>query len=116
MSGAARKQAPRLARPAVRYWKGKAPKDAADVASDSDEEEDLEVEEEGDVLIGGDQDIIEEDEDGVPIRKEPTRAVKSMNVSLKNVDISQDGKVIVAGRVESGRTAMEDAGELCYTM
>ena len=31
---------------------------------------------------------------------------KAMNIALKNVDI-KDGKVIVAGREESGRTLME---------
>lgn len=105
---AARKQAPRLARPAARYWKGKAPKGVTDAPSDSDEEDAPEVDEEGDVLIGGDQDIVEEDDEGMPIKQEPAKAVKAMNVSLKNVDISKDGKVTVAGREESGRTAMED--------
>jgi hypothetical protein len=112
MSGVARKQAPRLARPAARYWKGKAPKGVADVPSDSDEDESPEVEEEGDVLIGGEQDIVEEDDEGVSLRKQPIKAVKSMNVSLKDVNISRDGKVTVAGREESGRTAMEEDGEL----
>ncbi|KZP32431.1 hypothetical protein FIBSPDRAFT_775220 [Athelia psychrophila] len=108
---AARKQAPRLARPAARYWKGKAPKGVTDAPSDSDEEDAPEVDEEGDVLIGGDQDIVEEDDEGMPIKQEPAKAVKAMNVSLKNVDISKDGKVTVAGREESGRTAMEDESE-----
>jgi len=112
MSGVARKQAPRLARPAARYWKGKAPKGVANVPSDSDEDESSEVGEEGDVLIGGEQDIVEEDDEGVPLRKQPIKAVKSMNVSLKDVNISRDGKVTVAGREESGRTAMEEDGEL----
>jgi microfibrillar-associated protein 1 len=115
MSGAARKQAPRLARPAARYWKGKAPKGVADVPSDSDEGEESEVEG-GDVLIGGEQDIVEEDDDGVPLRRDPVKAVKAMNVSLKDVNISRDGKVTVAGRGESGRTAMEEDGKYpCYS-
>lgn len=72
MSAAPRKPAPRLARPAARYWKGKAPKgvDATAVDSDdSDVEEAQEVEEEGDVLIrdlAGDE---EEDEDGLEVQK-----------------------------------------------
>ncbi|KAF8213687.1 splicing factor, Prp19-binding domain-containing protein [Mycena galopus ATCC 62051] len=105
-----RKQAPRLARPAVRYWKGKAPKDVdVDADSDSDEEEVQEVAEEGDVDIGGDQDIVSEDDEDVkpvPVVQKP--ATKAMNVALRDVNISKDGKVIVAGREESGRTAMED--------
>ena len=112
MSGTVRKQAPRLARPAARYWKGKAPKGAADVPSDSDEDEEPEIEEGGDVLIGGEQDIVEEDDDGVPLRQDPAKSAKSMNVSLKDVNISKDGKVMVAGREESGRTAMEEDGEI----
>ncbi|KAJ7651978.1 microfibrillar-associated protein MFAP1, Zn finger, CCHC type protein [Mycena polygramma] len=116
MSTANRKQAPRLARPAARYWKGKAPKGVADVDSDSDEEEAGSVNEEdgGDVDIGGDQDIVPDDDDDddarpvVPVASKPT---KSMNVALRDVNISKDGKVIVAGREESGRTAMEEEDE-----
>lgn len=104
-----RKQAPRLARPAARYWKGKAPKGVVDVDSDSDAEEAPLPEEEGDVQIGGEQDIVDEAQETTQLRKQP---MKSMNVSLKDVNISKDGKVIVAGREESGRTAMEDEGSL----
>lgn len=100
---AARKQAPRLARPAARYWKGKAPKGVVDVDSDSDAEEAGSPQEEGDIQIGGDQEIIDED-----VKPRPT--AKGMNVSLRDVNISKDGKVIVGGREESGRTAMEDEG------
>ncbi|KAK0464173.1 splicing factor, Prp19-binding domain-containing protein [Armillaria novae-zelandiae] len=108
---APRKQAPRLARPAARYWKGKAPKGVAEVDSDS-EEEAPDVEEEGDVLIGGEQDIVQEDDEDLPTAQNVSRAkIKSMNVSLKDVNISKDGKVIVAGRDESGRTALEDEEE-----
>lgn len=102
-----RKQAQRLARPATRYWKGKAPKGVTDVASDSDDEEDDEGQlEGGDVSMAGEQDIVEEDkEEPAPIlAKQPGKA---MNVALRDVNISQEGKVIVAGREESGRTAVE---------
>lgn len=103
MSSAPRKPAPRLARPAARYWKGKAPKGADGVPSDSDEDEEIQQpEEEGDILIG-DQDFGEEDEVEAPVRVVP----KSINVTLKDVSISKDGKVIVAGREESGRTELE---------
>ena len=100
MSSAPRKPAPRLARPAARYWKGKAPKGADEVPSDSDEEEELQRQEgEGDIQIG-DQDFgEEEDEDGPPIRAVAKPVVtKAINVALKDVNISKDGKVIVAGR------------------
>ncbi|KAJ7102469.1 microfibrillar-associated protein MFAP1, Zn finger, CCHC type protein [Mycena belliarum] len=112
MSGAARKQAPRLARPAVRYWKGKAPKGVADADSDSEEEEAGSVQgEDEDVDIGGDQDIIPEDDDEDVKPVIPSKPAKSMNVALRDVNISQDGKVIVAGREESGRTALEEEDE-----
>jgi len=111
MSSAPRKPAPRLARPAARYWKGKAPKGAGEVPSDSDEEEELQQPEEGDIQIG-DQDFGEEEdeEDEPPIRAVTKLATaKSINVALKDVNISKDGKVIVAGREESGRTELEGA-------
>ncbi|KAL0065648.1 hypothetical protein AAF712_007289 [Marasmius tenuissimus] len=99
MSGTTRKQAPRLARPAAIYRPGRAPK----------------VEEEGDVLIGGDQDIVQEDEgeeeETMPMRKAPVAKLKAMNVALKDVNISKEGKVIVAGKDESGRTAAEEEEE-----
>ena len=68
MSSAPRKPAPRLARPAARYWKGKAPKGAGEALSDSEEEEEFQQQEgEGDIQIG-DQDFGEEDEDELAIR------------------------------------------------
>lgn len=104
----ARKQAPRLARPAARYWQGKAPKGVADVDSDSDAEEVPEADE-GDVPIGGDQDIvIEDDDEDIPLRPETIKVSKPINIALKDVNISKDGKVIVAGREESGKTALEE--------
>jgi len=109
MSSATRKPAPRLARPAARYWKGKAPKGAGEVPSDSDEEEELQQpEEEGDIQIG-DQDFEgEEDEEEPPLHAVAKPVVtKSINVALRDVNISKDGKVIVAGREESGRTELE---------
>ncbi|KAJ7480103.1 microfibrillar-associated protein MFAP1, Zn finger, CCHC type protein [Mycena galericulata] len=108
----ARKQAPRLARPAVRYWKGKAPKGVADADSDSDQEEEAgSVGEGDDVDIGGDQDIIpEDDEEAEGLKPLPPvqKPAKIMNVALRDVNISKDGKVIIAGREESGRTAVEN--------
>ncbi|KIY45295.1 hypothetical protein FISHEDRAFT_49658 [Fistulina hepatica ATCC 64428] len=104
MSATVRKQAPRLPRPAVRYWKGKAPKGVQiDVDSDSEESaiEPDNVEEDEDIPIAGDQDIV--DEETATERKQ-----RAFNVALKDVNISRDGKVVVAGREESGRTIMEE--------
>lgn len=95
---------------AGRYWKGKAPKGVAEAPSDSEEEEDQEqVQEEGDVPIGGEEDFVkEEEEESLPTRPTETKSARALNVSLKDVNISRDGKVIVAGREESGRTLMEE--------
>jgi len=110
---ARRKPAPRLARPAARYWKGKAPKGADALSSDSDEDEGDEVqqvgEEEGDVPI---EDLEGDDDEGLEVAQTVVKgvgkaAVKGMNVSLRDVNISKDGKVIVAGREEVGRTQAE---------
>lgn len=114
MSGA-RKPAPRIARPAARYWQGKAPKGIVDVDSDSDAEEE-QVMEEGDVPIGGDQDIVDEDDEEMQLRTDAPKSMKSMNVTLKDVNISKDGKVIVGGREESGRTLEEEEEGACYEM
>jgi microfibrillar-associated protein 1 len=107
---AVRKQAPRPARPAARYWKGKAPKGVAEVATDSEsDEEPLAQDQDDDIAIGGEQDIVEEEDDNIPIRTDPVKMVKGMNIALRDVNI-RDGKVIVAGREESGRTALEEDG------
>ena len=56
MSG--RKQAPRPARPAARYWKGKAPKGIKEADSESDEEDTREqLDNGGDVPLGGEQEF-----------------------------------------------------------
>ena|SRR6267154_2056537 len=106
-----RKHTVKPTRAAGRYWKGKAPKGAAEFPSDSDEEEEEqpEVQEEGDVLIGGEQDIVEEEdeENALPMKTGQGGMVKTMNLTLKDVNISKEGKVIVAGREESGRTKLE---------
>lgn len=106
---APRKQAARLPRPAARYWKGKAPK-GADVPSDSDEEDEdedeVQVEQEGDVPI------VEEDEDegGLEVREVKATAIgkgRGINVALRDVNISKEGTVTVAGKAEVGRTEAE---------
>lgn len=121
MATVPRKQAPRLARPAVRYWKGKAPKGVADAESDSDvddeqAEDELGEHEDGDILIkeAGDIDVTgsgEEEDDSMQFATLRGNA-KSMNIALKDVSISKDGNVIVAGRLESGKTEVELEGML----
>ncbi|CAA7260013.1 unnamed protein product [Cyclocybe aegerita] len=105
---AVRKQAPRLARPAARYWKGKAPKGVTEVDSDSDAE-DAGLQEE----FPPEQDESEEEIGEFGIKQEEVVVVKPkvLNIALKDVSVSKDGKVIVAGREESGRTAMEQEDE-----
>ena len=101
----------RPTRAAGRYWKGKAPKGVAEAHSDSDEDQEQEdVQEEGDVPIGGEEDFAkeEEEEESLATRSTQARPARALNVSLKDVSISRDGKVIVAGREESGRTLMEE--------
>ena len=70
---------------------------------DSDEEEEAEVgEEEGDVPI---EDV--EEEDGLEVRKDAVKAAtRGINVTLRDVNISKEGKVTVAGRAEVGKTAV----------
>ena len=109
MSSTTRKQAPRLAKPAVRYWKGKAPKGLTDVNSDSDAEEDPSNFEEGDIPIN-DHDDDEGDEAFGTLPIQEMVKPRAINLALKDVSVSQEGKVIVAGREESGRTLEEDEG------
>ncbi|KAJ3485499.1 hypothetical protein NLI96_g4915 [Meripilus lineatus] len=108
-----RRQAARLPRPAARYWKGKAPKGAEGLASsdeDSDaegQEHEREVEEEGDEFI---QEVEDEDEEvAAPVveKKRPRGGITGVKVALKDVNISKEGRVIVAGKEESGKTQVE---------
>lgn len=96
-----RKTAARLARPAARYWKGKAPKGADALPSDSEDEDEEQAEE----LEEGDEAIEDIEEEGLDVRQEAPRAAgRGLNVTLRDVNISKEGKVIVAGKeqVESG--------------
>lgn len=109
---ASRKPAARLPRPAARYWKGKAPKGAGEISSDDSDYDEAaegqEPEEEGDVLI---EDVTGdyEDEGRLDVRQaqQKPKATKGINVALRDVNISKEGKVIVAGKQESGRTQAE---------
>jgi microfibrillar-associated protein 1 len=103
----ARKQAPRPARPAARYWKGKAPKGVTEVDSDSDDErvrEDLD--DAGDIPLDSEF-AADEDDESVLKGAKGRVSGQVISVTLRDVNISRDGKVIVAGREESGRTAEE---------
>jgi microfibrillar-associated protein 1 len=104
-----RRPAPRLARPAERYWKGKLPKgvDAAQQGSDSEEEiqeEDAELVK--DVPLGAVGEGEPDGPEGVISRStEPAKLrQQTMNLSLKDVKVSSEGRVTVAGKMESGRT------------
>ncbi|KXN87534.1 Microfibrillar-associated protein 1 [Leucoagaricus sp. SymC.cos] len=124
MATVQRKQAPRLARPAARYWKGKAPKGVTEVESDSDVDEgqefgpqedgDIQIKDAGDIDIGG---AGEEDEDEVVQMRKSKADIKgkSISVALKDVSVSKEGKVIVAGRLESGKTEMEGGEGMSYS-
>ena len=115
MSTQPRKDAPRLARPAARYWKGKAPK-GVDAATLSDSDEEGGEEEEAlppDEPLGGDDDDEDEEDDGGNKKLAPKKStVKAMNVALRDVKVEDGGKVIVGGKLESGRTAMEGMSSL----
>ena len=112
MSTTIRKQAPRPARPAGRYWKGKAPKGAADISSSDESDDGREVpQEEGDVAFAGEQEFLHAEYDGDEEGEQGRKGQKAgtMSVALKNVNISKEGKVLIDGRQEVGRTEMEGA-------
>jgi microfibrillar-associated protein 1 len=115
MSSAPRKPAPRAPKPVGRYWAGKAPKGARDIDSDDDEEDDAPAQDldQPDIALAGEQDIVpaDDDEDELVAAPAAYKPAKPMNLTLKDVNISREGKVIVAGRQESGRT-LEEQGVL----
>lgn len=104
---AKKKDAPRLPRPVGRYWKGRAPKGTDkiidDLDSDVDEEETIET---GDVLLQDDLQVNVDDD----LQLATAAPTKAINISIKDVNISEEGKVFVHGKEETGRTALEQAG------
>jgi microfibrillar-associated protein 1 len=103
MSSTSRKPAPRPAKPVGRYWKGKAPKGAAELPSsdeEEDEEDDQGAQEEDDEALVGEQDFLsgaaaaadEDDEEG------GAGKAKKMSIALRDVEISKDGRVKVGGK------------------
>lgn len=111
-----RKQAPRPAKPTGRYWKGKAPKGAAELSSSDSEDGDDErqvPEEEGDIAFAGEQDFLhaashedEEGNQGYNVQK-----TGKMSLALKNVNISKEGKVTISGKEELGETEIQELSE-----
>jgi len=89
---------------AGRYWKGRAPKGVEAVSESEEEEQQLE---QGDVPVGGEHDVVDKDEseedEDLPTKTLPVKGSR-IQVTLKDISISREGKVIAAGRDESGRT------------
>lgn len=98
-----RKPAQRLAVPAQRYFKGKAPVKGADpLASDSDAEETVEPQDGQDEVIEafGEQDEVASRLSNVS--RQPVKAERSVKVELRDVKVSEEGKIIGAAPVVSG--------------
>lgn len=97
---ATRKPAPRLAVPAQRYFKGKAPVKGADPLDfDSDVEEAVEPEEDQDeaIVAYGRLDEVASGSSNVP--RQSTKAERSVKVELRDVKVSKEGKVVGAAPV-----------------
>ena len=109
---APRKPAPRQARPAQRYFPGKAPKGVQEHSeSESDEEQVLADAylDTGTVPIGGELEDVEDEgnQATLVINEKVSGPSKGMNVALKNVSITEGGNVVIVGREESQRMEME---------
>ncbi|KAH9060797.1 splicing factor, Prp19-binding domain-containing protein [Lactarius vividus] len=114
MSTTIRKQAPRPAKPTGRYWKGKAPKGAADIPSSGSEEEDDErqvPEEEGDIAFAGEQEFLHAASDEEGDQSHKVQKPGKMNVSLKNVNISEEGRVLISGKEVLAGTETQELSE-----
>lgn len=99
---ATRKPAARLAVPAQRYFKGKAPVKGADpLASDSDVEEEVELENGQDEAIAayGEQDEVASRPSNVD--RQPLKAERSVKVELRDVKVSAEGKITGAAPIVS---------------
>jgi len=102
------KAATKLPTAAKRYRKGKLPEGIA-AAADSDdsgaEEQDEDEGEAEDVPFDG---LSGDEDEDIPL---PTArnisAPKKMNLALRDVAISREGKVVIAGKHEAGRTGVE---------
>lgn len=107
-----RKPAPRPAKPAHRHFARKAPKDARDLDESSEEEqEQAVVEEQSDVEIGTFTNELDS-QTFAGAGKTQEKGAKALKVALGNVQV-QDGKVIIDGKAESGKTLVEQRAFLC---
>ncbi|TFY80524.1 hypothetical protein EWM64_g3488 [Hericium alpestre] len=80
-------------------------------SEEEEEEEEVQVPEEGDIALVGEQVFgVEEVEEEEEVQR-PGKKVTKMNVALRDVNISREGHVIVAGRDEVGRTELEEEEE-----
>ncbi|KAF8604988.1 hypothetical protein BDV93DRAFT_537517 [Ceratobasidium sp. AG-I] len=109
MQTARKPAAPRPARAAGRYWKGKAPK-GVDASALSDSDSDAAPEE-----AGEDQEAIDEEEFELGGRDEGDtsqvkKGVAKMSVALRDVDV-RDGKVYVGGQEEEEEESEESEEE-----
>jgi microfibrillar-associated protein 1 len=105
MASIARKPAPRHAKPAQRHFAKKAPRDAHGIDESSEEEQEQEIIEEQDLEIGAFENEADAQSFTSPV-KIAERGVKPLKVALGNVQV-EDGRVIVDGQVESGKTIVE---------
>jgi microfibrillar-associated protein 1 len=108
MSSSTRKQAPRLAKPAVRYWKGKAPKGLTEVDSD------LEDDSVSQVTVAGREEsgqTLEEEEDVSQSSEYEPDSYEKPQVEFRPVfiPVTLPGREeSLAGREESSQTLKED--------
>lgn len=112
MASIARKPAPRHAKPAQRHFAKKAPTDARGLDESSDEEQEQEIiGEEQDLEIGAFGNEVDAQSFTSPV-KVVERGTKPLKVALGNVQV-EDGRVIVDGQVESGKTIVEQRKSPC---
>ncbi|PVG04772.1 hypothetical protein CPB86DRAFT_778063 [Serendipita vermifera] len=111
MSSVPRKPAPRHAKPAQRHFARKGPTElqAGDDSSDEDEQQQEIVQEGHDEEIGAYGGEIDA-QSFVTQGRVPERGAKPLKVALGNVQV-QDGRVIIDGQVESGKTLIEQQKE-----
>jgi microfibrillar-associated protein 1 len=106
MASITRKLAPRHAKPAQRHFAKKGPTDARSIDESSEEEQEQEIiDEEQDLEIG----VFGNEADAQSFTsptKVAERGTKPLKVALGNVQV-EDGRVIVDGQVESGKTIVE---------
>jgi microfibrillar-associated protein 1 len=113
MATVSRKLAPRHAKPAQRHFAKKGPKDGRDFDESSDEEQET-------IAVDANEEIDEQEIGAYSNEAEflaPSRTiernVKPLKVALGNVEV-KDGRVIIDGQVESGKTIIEQREQFLY--